>query len=172
MKPSAVVYKFIFACVLSLAMQSVFAKPNFHTYNVVLLQPDSVMQQRVPDVDTLATYIKSIQKAMSVTIEPIPRMEVAGGFIVVAVKPGNKSQVWLDFKSGISPRTASVIKSAVATLKPANVTGLIVFALKVGLNGGPEPIQTSPSPEEWKAAGEKAGHAMEVSSLVESIWPD
>lgn len=172
MRSTALITKILLTALLAFLSQSVFAKANFRTFNVVLLQPEAVLTKRVPDVGTLASYIKELEQALAASIEPVPRMEVAGGFVVVGIKPGSKSAVWLDFKSGISPRTQSILKNAVTTVKAPDYKGLVLFALKIGINGGSQPIELSPSPPEWKIAAEKLGRTVEVETLVESMWAD
>ena len=94
-----------------------------------------------------------------------------GGFIVVAVKPDRKSNIWLDFKPKLKAQTADKIQLAAKSIQPILVNeGVVVFAIKVGLWGGQEPTAIAPSPREWKAAAKKAGHPLETGNLVEMIW--
>ncbi|MBC3910648.1 MULTISPECIES: hypothetical protein [Undibacterium] len=172
MKFSTVVTKTLLIVLLSAFTSSVFAKGNFRTFNVVLLQPEAVLTKRVPDVGTLASYIKELEQALAASIEPVPSMEVAGGFVVVGIKPGSKSTAWLDFRSGISPRTQNILKNAVSSVKPPSYSGLVLFALKVGINGGAQSIELSPAPAEWKIAADKLGRTVEVETLVETMWTD
>ncbi len=159
-----------FACTLS---HIAFASDAMRTFNIVLLQPDSVLQKRIPDVSALSAYIKaietSVESVLQAELEHIP----AGGFLVVAVKPGEKSNVWLDFGPFLIPRTAEKILAAAKGVPPLSVQdGMVAFAIKVGFWGGSEPAAMAPSPAAWKAAAKKAGHPLELDALVETVWPE
>ena len=152
---------------------SVYAKDALHTFTILLLQPDFILQERVPDATALYRYIKGIDDSVSDAIKTVPRFPSTSGYIVVAVKPGQKSNIWLDFQPKLKPQIASAIKTAARAVPPAPVTnGVVVLAMKVGLWGGPEPISMPLSPPEWMEAAKKAGRPMEVGDLVETIWPD
>ncbi|BCB26149.1 hypothetical protein SKTS_10350 [Sulfurimicrobium lacus] len=164
-----VVLYFALACSASGA----YAEEALHTFNIVLLQPDFVLQERVQDVTALSTYIKEIESSVSGALQAKPHFPPTGGFIVVAVKPGQKSNVWLDFKPMLNPQTTTTVLTAARSVPPVAVSGgVVVFAIKVGLWGGLEPKSIAPSPAEWKAAAKKAGHPLETGDLVEGIWRD
>ena len=152
---------FILVCHASNAQ----AKEAFHTFNLVLLQPDFVLQERVPDVAELSNYIKGIERSVSHAIQTKSEFPPVGGFIVVAIKPHEKSNIWLDFAPALKPQVATSIQLAAKSVQPPKIrNGAVVFAIKIGLWGGPEPKKTAPSPDEWKAAAKKAGRL-----LVQSV---
>lgn len=158
---------------LAIATSAVYAEEPFHTFSIVLLQPDFILQERVQDVKALSSYIKGIESSVSRAIQAEPQFPPASGFIVVAVKPDQKSNVWLDFNPTLSPNTAATIQTAARSVSPVAVeNGVVVFAIKIGLWGGQEPESIAPSPVEWKAAAKKAGRPLETGELVESIWRD
>jgi len=160
-----------FALAMSLPSHSALAKEALHIFNIVLLQPGIVLQERVPDVAALSGYIEGIEGAVSRAAQSTPASAPTGGFIVVAVKPGKKSNVWLDFTPTLKAQPGSTIQSAARSVHPPVVRdGVVVFAIKVGLWGGSEPAPTAPSPAEWKDAVKKAGRSLEAGELVEMIW--
>lgn len=165
--------KLVWAFTFIVSTHSTFAdaEETLHTFNVVLLQPDFVLQERVPDVPALSNYIKAIEGAASSAVQSNAEVAPTGGFIVVAVKPGEKSNIWLDFKPALQAQTAAAIQSAAKSVPPPTVEkGVVVFALKVGLWGGSAPAATAPSPAEWNAAARAAGRPIETGALVEMIW--
>jgi len=147
------------------------AEPLTH-FNVVLLQPSSVLEERVPSVDAMADYIKAVQAASREAVLASGARQSVGGFIVVAVKPGLKSQVWLDFDTLTDLEIQQQITDRVKAVKPFDATkGPVVFALKVATWGGKESRRTAPLPSAWKQAMQ--GQApVEVGDLVERIWHD
>ncbi len=164
--------KLVLVCLLTLAARGAIAK-DAHSFSIFLLQPDAVLRERVPDVGALANYVKGIDKAVSSAVQLHPEYHAAGGFIVLAVKPGEKSNVWLDFKPALDPQAASLIQAAARSVHPPDVrNGIVVFAIRVGLWGGTEPAATKPYPAEWQAEVQKAGRSIEAGELAEMAWHD
>lgn len=139
-------------------------------FNVVLLQPSSVLEARVPSVDALAEYIKAVQAALRDAVVVSGSKQSVGGFIVVAVRPGLQSNVWLDFDQLLDLEARRQIAIKVRAVKPFEANGgPVVFALKVALWNGKESKRVAPLPPEWKSAT-RSGAPLEVGKLVESIW--
>jgi len=120
----------------------------------------------------MADYIKAVEMASREAVLASGARQSVGGFIVVAVKPGLKSQVWLDFDALTDLEIQQQITSRVKAIKPFEATkGSVVFALKVATWGGKESKRTAPLPFAWKQAMQ--GQApVEVGDLVERIWHD
>jgi len=139
-------------------------------FNVVLLQPSAVLEERVPSVDDMAAYIKAVQAAAREAVVASAAKQSVGGFIVVAVRPGLQSKVWLDFDALLDLEVRRQIVTRIGAVKPFEVLkGPVVIALKVGLWNGRESKRTAPLPPEWKAASQ-GGAPMEVGELVDSLW--
>jgi hypothetical protein len=139
--------------------------------NVVLLQPSTVLEARVPDIDTMAEYIRAIEAAAREGVRASPSTRPAGGFVVVAVRPERQSRVWLDFEPPLNFQTGRQIVAKVAALPPFEVrNGPVVFALQVSVWGGAPPRRVAPSPPEWKAATQQAGKQLELDALIEQVW--
>ncbi|HSW23514.1 MAG TPA: hypothetical protein VLJ62_12155 [Burkholderiaceae bacterium] len=137
----------------------------------MLLQPSAVLEERVPSVDAMADYIKAIEAASREAVLASALRQSTGGFIVVAVRPGQKSKVWIDFDTLLDSELSRQIITRATTVQPFEARqGPVVFALKVGLWGGRESRRVAPSPPEWKAATKQAGRALDVDSLIRRVW--
>lgn len=139
--------------------------------DIILLQPESVLAPRVPNVQGLATYIdKATAQAAEVT-----RQAEAGpptsGFLVIAIRPGLRSNAWLDFQPPLPPPLAEALVRAMRAVTPPAVRGgPVVLAVKAGLWGGTAPGRDFPAPKEWRAAMDQAGRPLETEALVERTW--
>jgi hypothetical protein len=139
--------------------------------DIILLQPESVLAPRVPNVQGLATYIdKATAKAAEVT-----RQAQAGpptsGFLVIAIRPGLRSNAWLDFQPPLPPSLADAVVRAMRAITPPAVRGgPVVLAVKASLWGGAAPGRDFPAPKEWRAAMDQAGRPLETEALVERTW--
>nr|WP_295786205.1 hypothetical protein [Rhodoferax sp.] len=139
-------------------------------FNVVLLQPSAVMEKRVTDIDAMADYIKAVEAASREAVIASGATQAVGGFIVLAVKPGQQSKVWLDFDALLDLEIRKQITKSVRAIKPFEVTeGPVVFALKVATWDGKESKRVAPSPPEWKKA-KHGGKPLEIGKLVERVW--
>ncbi len=147
------------------------AEPITH-FNVVLLQPSPVMEKRVANIDAMADYIKAVQTAAREAVVASGATQAVGGFIVLAVKPGQKSKVWLDFDTLLDLEMRKQITNSIKAIPPFGVTeGPVVFALKVSTWDAKESKRVAPSPVEWKKAT-RNGKPIEVGQLVEKVWSD
>ena len=147
------------------------AEPLTH-FNVVLLQPSKVLEARVTSVDAMADYVKAVLAASREAVIASGAQQAVSGFIVVAIKPGGPSKVWLDFDALVDLELRRQIVAKAQAVPPFEVkTGPVVFALKVATWGGKESRRAVPLPLEWKkaASGKDPG---EVSELVERVWND
>lgn len=139
-------------------------------FNVVLLQPGSTLEQRVPSVDVMAEYVRSVEVAARNAVAASKARQSLGGFIVVAVRPGLQSRVWLDFDALLDLEIRKQIIDAVQAVKPFEARkGPVVFALNVAIWGGARTKRVAPSPPEWKKVA-PGGAPLEVGELVEAAW--
>src|SRR5688572_3024441 len=142
-------------------------------HGVVLLQSSTLLEERVASIDAMAEYVRAVEVAARDGVLASPSKRPAAGFIVVAVKPGERARVWLDFDAPPNFQTSRQIVTKVGALKPFEARkGPVVFALKVGLWDAFESKRVAPSPPEWKAATEKAGRQLELDQLVDTVWPE
>lgn len=159
----------LLAAPLILAAAAGHAAEPFTRFNVVLLQPSKVLEERV-SVDAMADYIKAIDAAAQEAVASSPSRQATGGFLVIAVRPGRQSRVWLDFDTLLDLDLRRRLTSQVGAVEPFEArNGPVVFALKVATWGGKESRRHAPMPPEWKQAS-AASAPREVGELVESIW--
>ncbi|HTP73457.1 MAG TPA: hypothetical protein VML58_14660 [Burkholderiaceae bacterium] len=138
---------------------------------VVLLQPSDVLEQRVPTVDAMADYIKAVEAAAREAVRSAAVRQATSGFIVIAVKPGAKSKVWLDFDTLVDPETSRQLVARITAVEPFEArNGPVVFAVKVSMWDGRESRRIAPSPTEWKAATRQAGRQLDIDSLIQRVW--
>ena len=91
---------------------------------------------------------------------------------LLAVKPGHRAKVWLDFDTLLDLEMRKQITHSVKAIAPFAVTeGPVVFALKVATWDAKESKRVAPSPIEWKKATPK-GKPLEIGKLVEKVWND
>lgn len=162
----------LFSAFLLVVAACAHAAEPITNFNVVLLQPSAVMEKRVANIDAMADYIKAVQAASREAVVASGATQAVGGFIVLAVKPGHKSRVWLDFDTLLDLEMRKQITNSVKTIPPFDVTeGPVVFALKVSTWDAKESKRVAPSPVEWKKAT-RNGKPIEVGQLVEKVWSD
>jgi hypothetical protein len=156
---------------LFLTSTSAMAASAFERTAIVLLQPDSVIEKRVLSVPALGEYMKSVESAVASAVKASSSKQPSGGFVVVAVRPGKQSNVWLDFHPPIASELARAVISETRAVPPCDVKlGPVVFALRVSIWGGASPASNMPRPLEWVRAAEQAGSPIETGKLVEQIW--
>jgi hypothetical protein len=150
---------------------SVFAMPQYNMQNVMLLQPDSVLSERV-ETKGLSNYIKLINVAAATSLANISKPVPTTGFIVIAVRPGGQSKVWLDFSPTLPSTSAAQLVTSLEHVVPFQAKGgVVVFAINVTLWGAAATKRESPFPVEWQEAIKGAGAPMAVENLVALAWP-
>lgn len=139
-------------------------------FNVVLLQPGATLEQRVPSVDVMAEYIRAVEAAARQAAMASQARQSLGGFIVVAVRPGLQSKVWLDFDALLDLEIRKQIIDRTQAVTPFEARqGPVVFALNVALWGGARTRRVAPAPPEWKKFSQ-GGVPLEVGALAEAAW--
>lgn len=140
-------------------------------HGVVLLQPNAVVQERVPSVDAMADYIQAVEAAAREAVVASTARQSVGGFVVVAVRPGLQARAWLDFDTLVDLDLQRRILAQVQAVKPfAAKDGPVVFALKVGTWDAPPSRRQLPLPAEWRQAI-REGAPQAVEALVRHLWP-
>ena len=153
-----------------LLSSTAYAATPYRMENLVLLQPDFVLEERAPSVQSLSEYIKAVQGAAETALadeQPNP----ASGYLVLAVRPAAKSMVWLDFKPALPATTATKLRTAILAVPAFEARGgVVVFALNSSLWGSPV-SHDLPDPAEWSEAMEGHGDPIEIGELVDKVWP-
>jgi hypothetical protein len=146
------------------------AATPYRTESIMLLQPDFVLKERVPSIDSLSSYIKAVQSSAELALSDTPPTP-ASGYLVLAVRPGGQSMVWLDFKPALPEPAAAKLRAAVLAVPAFEANnGVVVFALNSSLWGGPA-ASGFPNPHEWSKAMEEHDEPMEIGDLVDKVWP-
>jgi hypothetical protein len=159
--------------VLSLALAATaLAADPLTKHGVVLLQPGTVVQARVPSVDAVADHIKAIEAAAGEAVAGHAARQAFSGFIVVAVRPGLQARAWLDFDTLVDLDLQRQILAQVQAVKPfAAKDGLVVFAIKLSTWGASPSKRQVPLPPEWRKAT-RDGAPQAVEALVLHLWPE
>jgi hypothetical protein len=162
--------KFLAALAAIILSSAAATAASYRTESVMLLQPDFVLEERVPSVDSLSEYIKAVQLAAESALageDPHP----TSGYLVLAVRPGGRSMVWLDFEPDLPESIQAKLRTAILAVPAFEARGgVVVFALNSSLWGSPA-AQGFPNPEEWSKAMEGHTEPMEIGDLVDRVWP-
>ena len=163
----------VLAFALGVASPAVHAVEPLQQFDVVLLQPGTLIEQRVDGgADAMADYLKRLGDAETDAMRENRQQIPSSGFIVVAVRPGGRTHAWFDFKPALSETTTAALTRVVETVAPTPVkSGNVVFALRVSLWGAKPPEKYAPVPPEWRDAGKQAGHKLDLDALVDQVWP-
>jgi len=142
-------------------------------HDVVLLQKGEIIEQRVDGgADAMAAYLKALGQAETDTMRANPAQIPSAGFIVVAVRPGNRTRTWFDFKPALADATMDALRHTVETTPTMTVkSGQIIFALRVSLWSDKPPRSYAPAPQEWRDATQDMKPKPDVDTLVDMLWP-
>jgi len=142
-------------------------------HDVVLLQKGEIIEHRVSGgADAMAAYLKALGAAATETMRANAQQIPSAGFIVVAIRPGNQTRTWFDFKPALSTTTMAALTHVVETTPTMPVkSGEIIFALRVSIWSDKPPAAYAPAPQEWKDAAKAAGRKPDVDTLVDMMWP-
>ena len=106
------------------------------------------------------------------TMRANPTQIPSAGFIVVAVRPGNQTRTWFDFKPALADATMAALTHAVEATPTMPVkSGQIVFALRVSVWSDKPPAAYAPAPQAWKDATRGMKPKPDVDTLVDMVWP-
>ena len=142
-------------------------------HDIVLLQKGEIIAQRVDGgADAMAAYLKTLGEAETDTMRANPAQIPAAGFIVVAVRPGNQTRTWFDFKPALSDATMAALAHTVETTPTMTVkSGEIIFALRVSVWSDKPPKAYAPAPQAWRDAVKGLDKKPDVDTLVDMVWP-
>lgn len=155
---------------LALCCSASGAQP-YNLHSIMLLQSESVVGERVHSAESLAIYIKAVDKAVARSLAHSPETPTAG-FIAIAVRPGGVSRAWLDLSPALPRRLEARVTAAIEAVKPFPAKGgAVVFALNVTFWGASPTKQQGPHPAEWIKAVKKAGHSLTFGELINRVWP-
>ncbi|NDY93152.1 hypothetical protein [Ideonella livida] len=152
--------------------QAATAVPAFTAAGIVLLQDGALLRERLGDIDQLHLYLDALGEAAGQALAPLFPGRPAGGFVVVALRPGGARRLWLDFEPELPPALQARLQPALASVAPPPVRdGLVVAALQASLWRGRLPTRPAPAPTEWREAAARQAERLEVAALVDRVWP-
>ena len=142
-------------------------------HNVVLLQKGEIIEQRVEGgADAMSAYLKTLGAGETDAMRANPAQIPTAGFIVVALRPGNQTRTWFDFKPALADATMAALRHVVESTPTMPVkSGEIVFALRVSVWSDKPPKAYAPAPQEWKDAVKGMNPKPDVDTLVDMVWP-
>ncbi len=142
-------------------------------HDIVLLQKGELIEQRVDGgADAMSAYLKTLGAALTDTMRAHPTQLPTSGFVVVALRPGNKTHTWFDFKPKLADATMAALAQTVAATPTMPIRqGDIVFALRVSVWSDKAPQAYAPAPQEWKDATKDMHPKPDVDTLVDMVWP-
>ena len=142
-------------------------------HDIVLLQKGELIEQRVDGgADAMSAYLKTLGAALTETMRANPSQIPSSGFVVVAVRPGNQTHTWFDFKPALADATMAALAQTVAATPTMPVkSGDIVFALRVSVWSSKPPQAYAPAPQAWKDATKDMHPKPDVDTLVDMVWP-
>jgi hypothetical protein len=142
-------------------------------HDVVLLQRGDIIERRVDGgADAMAAYLKTLGEAETDTMRANPQQIPSAGFVVVAVRPGNQTRTWFDFKPALGEATMAALAHTVETTPTMTVkSGQIVFALRVSVWSDKPPKAYAPAPQAWREASKGMTPKPDVDTLVDMVWP-
>jgi hypothetical protein len=146
------------------------AAQPFVNAGVVLLQPEAVLAQRIADTERFAAYMQQVEAAAGQAAEGVFQRTPAGGFLVLALRPGGRSRVWLDLDTPPPEATQAAIRSRIEAVPAVEVSGLVVVSLQASFWGGRPTQRKAPAPQAWKAHAAKSGGPLPLEALVEAVW--
>lgn len=165
--------------VLAAMLACLFAAPlraaePYAMRGLVLLQPDAVFRERVSGgAPAMQAYIEAVNAEAARIVEGSEPQRPSAGFIVLAVRPGGRSKIWLDFWPLLPSRTEERLLPTLEKIKPfAARGGTIVFAISASLWGAPPTSEKAPRPNEWTRITRERGAATDAETIVDALWPN
>lgn len=144
---------------------------ELRTGNVTLLQPDHDLQQKGLDVRSLANFIKEAESVSERVLQPTT-LPPSNGFLVMAVREGNQTNVWLDMTPALPPTLEQQLVEAIRQLPAVPVAnGTVIFALQLMINGATPPAKQIPRPPAWQPVINSLKEPLDMERLVLRVWP-
>jgi hypothetical protein len=124
----------------------------------------------LPGVGHLAAYIGKIQAAASELLSGVQKPATLQ--IVVAVRAGKKSRVWLT-GAGMEPQALDAMRQKLEAIEPVEIhDGPVAFAICGTVAGGPASTENPPMPKEWKEAAKKLPSPVVLpDDILKAVWP-
>lgn len=162
----------LIALLLCVAFGAGAAEP-YRMDGLTLLQPEATLRERVAGgAPAMQAYIEAVNAAATRIVADGETQRPSAGFIVLAVRPGGRSKVWLDFWPLLPSQTEARLQPTLEKVTPFETRGLVVFAINTSLWGAPPTNEKAPRPNEWTRVTREHGRNITVETIVEALWPD
>ena len=140
---------------------------------LTLLQPESTLRERVSGgAPAMQAYIEAINAAATRLVADGDTQRPSAGFIVLAIRPGGRSKIWLDFWPLLPSKTEASLLPALEKVAPFDARGLVVFAIDASLWGASPTREKAPRPNEWTRITRERGGTTDAETIVDALWPD
>lgn len=165
---------FLVACSASTADPG----PGFASGTIVLLQPDwEIGKRTIGGADAMASYIEALLAAAEQQVSDHVAEAPSSGVLVVAVRPGGRSRIWLEY--GDNPRPEALSAELLARLQRVPAVpiteGTISFLINFELWGGGKPLTSRERPVfvpmPWREAAGRLGGSADTESIIDELWP-
>lgn len=150
---------------------------GFEMKSITLYQPNEVMQERVPDMRALTSYIRSVQTACQSHFAGVSAPELLD--VVVAIRPGRRARAWfVSTTRPVNDESLSRLRRQIETVPPAEVRGgPVAFAIVASIAGASQPSPdpsgyAPPMPREWREAPIADSGAVVPDDILRVVWPE
>jgi hypothetical protein len=135
-----------------------------------LYQPEKILAARA-DVDAFAAGAKAIQQVFETLTAGGWCPQVKGVLVAVAVRPGQRQRVWVEFVGKDAPDEAAKLEAKLAQAPAPRVKGLVAYALEYGREGEKPTFPVVPI--SWQAVAKKAGKSIQIpDQAIDALWPE
>lgn len=146
--------------------------PVWRMHSVTLYLPPPMIDQRI-SATALSDYIKALRaRAPGAFAEHSPQPPVNGA-VVVMIRPGRQSRVWMATDAPMRPQVQADIEAALAGIEPPATTGgPVVFGLLFSAWGADMPPEgvVAPVPESWRTLTDGLHPRAMDDTFFEEVW--
>ena len=158
------------ALLFSVSLLAQAAETRFDSF--YFFQPDSVLQQKGIDVETLGRYSRAVQTRVYKALKSA-KLPASSGYLVIAIRSDGAVASWLDMQPAVHQYYDNQIYDVIQKIQPVEVrTGILVFAIKMAIDTPVFTRKAVPAPSDWADARKKINDPNNIEELVLSVWPE
>lgn len=143
----------------------------FNLLGVTLLQPESVVEARVPDgAAALTALIDELRVGLGRIYDG--QSDSGSRSLSVALAPGGHFELWLAREDEpVPPEESAEVRNLAATLRPPTVLdGPVAFALVFAI-GAEAPAEAQLTlPDEWREILRASDSSLTVEQILTRLW--
>lgn len=142
----------------------------FHLQNITLLQPEAVIEPRLPGgSEALGVYLQAVRAVLAEHYAS--STETGARSLVIGIGPDDRAQFWLAAPGRLSSDEYTSIQEISARVQaPQVVGGPILFALLYSVGAAPVLQDRLTLPTEWTAVAQRRGGPLDVDAIVNDLW--